>query len=183
MKIQFDKANLIQNPDGYWLSIRVKPLEKAKQFVDSFRSDKIYDADLKIHREKRSLDANSYFWVLCGKLSAKINVSMEAIYRQYIKDIGDNFEIIPIRDDAKETWIKNWKSRGLGWICEDVGSSDVPGYSNLICYYGSSTYDSAQMSRLIDFAIQDCKDQGIDTETPDEIAKMEALWEEKKSTA
>lgn len=178
MKIQFDKARWAQDSEGFWLSLKVKAPALARQFAETIQ-DKLYDADLKIHREKRSLDSNSYFWLLCGKLASKIHIPMETIYRQYIKDIGDNFEIVPIRDDAKDQWIKNWKSRGLGWVCDELGESKLPGYTNIVCYYGSSTYDSAQMSRLIGLVVQDCKDQGIQTKTPDEIAKMEALWDEK----
>ena len=176
MKIQFDKARWSQESDGFWLSIHVTAPAQAKQFVSGIKHDKLYDADLKIHREKRSLDANAYFWVLCGKLASKIHIPMNSIYRQYVKDIGDNFEIIPIRNDAKETWIRNWKSRGLGWICEELGKSRIPGFTNIICFYGSSVYDSAQMHRLIELVVQDCKDQDIETATPEELALMEERY-------
>lgn len=175
MKIQFDKARWAQDSEGFWLTLRVKSPAQARQFTAEMK-EKLYDADLKIHREKRSLDSNSYFWLLCGKLASKIHISMDAIYRQYIKDIGDNFEIVPIRDDAKEQWIKNWKSRGLGWVCDELGPSKLDGYTNIICYYGSSIYDSAQMSHLIELVVQDCKDQGIEAETPEQIARMEAAY-------
>jgi len=178
MTIQFDRAKWSQDNDGFWLSLMVKTPQKARQFVENMQG-KPYDADIKIHRERRSLDSNSYFWLLAGKLASKVHIPVETIYRQYVKDIGDNFEIIPIREDAKEQWIKVWRSRGIGWVCEDLGTSKIPGYTNIICYYGSSTYNSAQMSRLIELVVDDCKDQDIETATPDEIAKMEALWEEK----
>ncbi|HCA28877.1 MAG TPA: hypothetical protein DEP23_04555 [Ruminococcaceae bacterium] len=175
MKIQFDSAKWSQDSEGFWLKIRVKSPAKVKKFVSEMQS-KLYDADIKIHREKRSLDANAYFWLLTGKLATKIHIPVKTIYRQYIKDIGDNFEIVPVRDDAKEQWMRNWKSRGIGWVCEDIGKSKLKGYSNIICYYGSSTYNTAQMSRLIDLVVQDCQDQDIETKTPDEIARMEAEY-------
>lgn len=43
-------------------------------------------------------------------------------------------------------------------------------------YYGSSTYDTAQMSRLINIIVEECKAQGIETRTPDEISKLVSLW-------
>ena len=175
MRIQFDAARWAQDDKGFWLSLRVKAPALARQFTGEMK-DKLYDAELKEHREKRSLDSNSYFWLLCGKLASKIHIPMETIYRQYIKDIGDNFEIVPIRDDAKEQWIKNWRARGLGWVCDELGGSKLPGYTNIVCYYGSSVYNSAQMSRLIELVVQDCQDQGIQTATPEEIAKMEAEY-------
>jgi len=175
MKIEFDKAKWNQDSEGFWLALHVKSPAQAKQFVSTMK-EKTYDADLKVHRNKRSLDANAYFWVLIGKLAATMHEPMDEIYRQYVKDIGDNFVIVPIRDDAKEQWIKNWSSRGIGWICEDLGKSKIDGYSNIVCYYGSSVYDTAQMSRLIDLVVQDCKDQDIETATPEQLAMIKEEW-------
>lgn len=128
--------------------------------------------------KEKSNEANAYYWVLIGKLSAKINVPPREIYRNHIRDIGGNYEIIPIRDDAVETWQKNWKRRGIGWVCETIGESKLRGYTNMICFYGSSTYNSKQMSRLIDLCIQDCKEQGIETMTPSEMALMMENYKE-----
>jgi len=177
MQVKFDRAKWSEDSEGFWLSLKVKAPAQAKEFVQSMK-DRLYVADLKEHREKRSFDANAYFWVLVGKLAAKTRIPVSTIYRQYIKDVGDNSQTIPIRNDAKDQWIKNWGIHGIGWICEDLGSSKLDGYTNVICYYGSSTYDTAQMSRLIEFVVQDCKDQDIETLTPIELDKMKAEWGE-----
>lgn len=144
--------------------------------------DDLKDKNLSIKitqfRKKRSLDANSYFWVLCGKLSQKTRQPKTDIYRQLIKEIGDNFEIVPIRNDAVNTWCENWQQKGIGWICDIVGDSKIDGYTNVCCYYGSSTYDSVQMSALIDLIVFECKEQGIETLPPEEISKLKALWGE-----
>lgn len=153
---------------------------KAKNIADKARDIEL-TASLEKYSEKRSLDANAYFWTLAGKLAAVLNISMEEIYREYIKGIGDNFEIVPVRDDAKERWMKNWSSKGIGWICEDLGTGKIPGYSNIICYYGSSTYDSHQMYRLTEMLIYDCKEQGIETKTPRELELMMNEWAEKQA--
>lgn len=126
----------------------------------------------------RSLDANAYFWVLCGKLAAKTRQKKSDIYRQLVKEIGDNFEIVPIRNDAVETWCENWQAKGEGWQCDALGESKLKGYTNICCYYGSSTYNTEQMSVLIDSVVFDCKEQGIETMTPDRIAELKARWGE-----
>ena len=90
-----------------------------------------YDIEVKIHREKRSLDANAYFWVLCGKLADKLQVDKTTVYRQLIKEIGDNFEILPIRNDAVDTFIKNWSGGHLGFVCDNLGASKLPGYTKM----------------------------------------------------
>lgn len=130
------------------------------------------------YRKKRSLDANSYFWVLCGKLAAKKQHSKIEIYRELIRDIGDNFDIFPVKTDRVDKVIRFWEERGLGWVCDIVGESKHEGYTNVCFYYGSSTYDSKQMSCLIDSVIFECKEQGIQTLPPDEIAKLKSLWGE-----
>jgi len=181
MQVKFDLAKWLQDTEGTWLCLRVKIPQIAIQFVQSMKKDKLYIAELKEHREKRSNDSNAYFWELAGKLAAALTqsktiVSPEDIYRSYIPRIGDNSQTVPIRNDAKEQWFKAWQSHGKGWICEDLGSSKLDGYTNIICYYGSSVYDTAQMSRLINLVVQDCQDQGIETKTPEELARLESEW-------
>lgn len=135
-------------------------LPKILDYVSSL-DDSEYAITIEKVNQKRSNDANKYFWELVGQLSAKINISPEDIYRNFIKDVGGNYEVVPIRDDAVETWIKNWRAKGIGWQCEIIGESRLRGYTNIICYYGSSTYTTAQMSRLINLCVDACKEQGI----------------------
>lgn len=125
-------------------------------------ADKPLAVTIKEYREKRSLSQNAYLWVLLDKLGAKLNRSKEDIYKEYVRDCGV-FEILPIRNDAVERFIKLWQARGLGWVCDDLGESKLDGYTKLIAYYGSSTYNTAEMTRLIDAVLQDCEEQGIDT--------------------
>ena len=49
---------------------------------------------------------------------------------------------------------------------------------------GSSTYDTKEMSELINGLVSECKEQGIETLTPDELARMMKDYEEnhKKKT-
>jgi hypothetical protein len=145
-------------------------LPQILEFVNSLDGEKNYV--LTIGNDKRSNEANAYYWNLVNELSDKIGIPPKEIYRTHIKDVGGNYVVLPIRDDALETWINNWVSRGLGWVCESIGESKLRGYTNVICFYGSSTYDTRQMSRLIDLCVQDCKAQGIETMTPNELAAL-----------
>lgn len=176
MTLLFDKAKWLQDDSGFWLSIRVQSPFEARKFTSEMK-DKQYSAELKEHHNKRSLGANSYFWLLTGKLSAKLRIPADEIYRHYIREIGDNYEVVPIREEAKEQWAKAWQAHGIGWVCEVLDGSKIPGYVKMRCFYGSSTYDTAQMSRLIDLVVQDCKDQGIETLTPAELERMKSGWD------
>lgn len=153
-------------------------LPRILEFVANLDCESDFELSIGKVKAKRSNDANRYFWELVGQLSAKINVSPEDIYRTYIKDIGGNYEIVPIRDDAVDTWVQAWRSKGIGWQCEIIGESKLRGYTNVICYYGSSTYNTKQFSRLINLCIDDCKQNGIEVMTESEMALMMQHYKE-----
>ena len=141
----------------------------------------VLSVEIKKYRKERSLDANSYFWVLVHKLSEATGIFPEEIYYEAVKNVGGNCEVIPLKNEAVETWCKNWSSSGLGWLTESLGESKLSGYTNIVNYYGSSTYDTAQMARLIDNIVQDCKAVGVDTATPEEIERLKVEWNDKQN--
>ena len=82
----------------------------------------------------------------------------------------------PIKNKAVAHYKRIWETHGIGWICEEMGHSKLDGYTNVISYYGSSEYDTRQMSRLIDLIVMECKEQGIETMTPRELALLKEGW-------
>lgn len=121
--------------------------------------------EVKKKGRKRSLDANAYCWVLLDKLSEVMQVPPAELYRNAIREVGGVSEIVPLRNDAIPMWIKNWSRNGVGWMCDVLDACKKEGYTHVKCYYGSSTYDTRQMSRLIDGIVQDCQAVGIETDT------------------
>lgn len=175
MQLLFDKAKWMTTEDGTFVCLKVDTPEAVK-LCNSVKDGKSYVADVKEYKRRRSLDANSYFWVLCGKLANKIGLPKDEVYRSLIRDVGDNYEVLPIRNDAVDKWIANWKAKGVGWVCEILGASKLDGYTNVITYYGSSVYDSKQMSTLINLIVQECRQQGIETMTEAELALLMDGW-------
>ena len=164
--------------EGGWLMVRPEreDLGKAMAVVRKHK-DRLYDLEVKEHRQKRSLDANAYCWVLINKIADAMRITPKEIYRQAIQNIGGNYEIIPIKEEAAERFRQIWESQGLGWPCVDMGKSKIQGYRNLRAYYGSSTYDTRQMSVLIDNLVQDCKALDIETLTPEKLALLMEGWD------
>lgn len=146
------------------------------EMYDEFCNADRLSVEVKRYRRKRSLDANAYCWVLLDKLSAKLNRPKIELYREFIKDVGENNVVICAKDKAVDALISGWEHNGMGWVTDTLPSKIV-GCTNVILYYGSSTYDTAQMSRLTQLIVDECDGQGIPTETPDEIAKRLSLWE------
>lgn len=116
------------------------------------------------YSKRRSLSQNAYMWVMIGELAAALKLSKDAVYKSYIKDYGV-YEVLPIKAEAADRFQKVWTARGLGWVCEVLRNSKIKGYVNMIAYYGSSSYTSAEMTRIIDAIIEDCRAQGINTMT------------------
>lgn len=144
--------------------------------IDDIDISKDIEIKISVKRKKRSLDANAYFWVLCGKLAARNGVSKTDTYRELIRDIGGNYDVVCAQNETVETLCRWWALKGEGWIT-DVFPSKIDGCSNIKLYCGSSVYDTEQMSRLIDLTVQECKAAGIETMTPDELARLKAAWD------
>lgn len=150
-------------------------LGKAMSIVRKHK-DRLYDLEVKEHRKKRSLDANAYCWVLINKLADVMRIPPVEVYRQAIQDISGNSEVLPIKEDAVEQFKQAWSCHGIGWICRDMGKSKLPGYRNLMVYYGSSVYTSKQMNALIENLVQDCKALDIDVMTERERSLLLEEW-------
>ena len=130
--------------------------------------------------QKRSLTANAYAWALMNQLAEKLNTPVLEIYRNLIRDIGGNSDIVTVRADAARRLKNGWEIKGDGWQCRKLDEMPTPqgSYYTLQCWYGSSVYDSAQMHRLIELIVQECQQQGIPTMTPEEIAKLKGLTDD-----
>lgn len=159
------------------LTLEVNEKHDFELMVDELKDCERLSVEVKPFRQRRSLDANAFFWKKCDELAEKLHKSKVDIYREYVKDIGGNNEIVCVKNNALDRLCQGWSRNGIGWIT-DTFPSKLEGCTNVILYYGSSEYDTAQMSRLIDLLVQDCKDQGIETMTPGEIEKIKAMWGE-----
>lgn len=122
-------------------------------------------------KRRRTLTQNAYLWVLIGKLAEKLGIGKSEVYRNHIRDCG-SYEVVPIKAEAADRFERIWEGRGLGWACERIDSK-LEGFVNIIAYYGSSTYDSKEMARLIDSVVRDCEEQGIQTMSVRDILLLE----------
>ena len=142
--------------------------------------DSTQDYTVKVEktRQRRSKDANAYMWELIERLAGVLNIANQHCYRHIVRDYGLS-DVIPVRNENIGFWISQWEARGIGWQCEDLGECrNFEGYHNIRNYYGTSVYDTKQMYQLLEGLIQECKDQGIETMTPDQIEEMRRLENE-----
>ncbi len=158
-----------------WLCLKTQPSDALKWLV-KFKAGKQYD--IKETRPKRSMDANAYLWTLLDKLSAELGVPKEELYQRQIKQIGGVSTVLCVQNKAVERFRKEWESRGIGWQTETIPIR-TEGCTGVIAYFGSSSYDTKQMSRLIDSIVTDCQSIGIETRPQEDIDSMLKEWGEK----
>lgn len=144
------------------------------QMFEELRGEESLTVKVGKFRKKRSLDANAYCWVLIGKLAEKLNVPRTEIYRSAVKEIGTS-DTVCVQDKAVQSLCDAWQRNGIGWVT-DTFPSKIAGCTNVILYYGSSTYDVPTMCRLIDIIVQDCKAVGIETRSEEEINSLLGAW-------
>lgn len=178
-QIRVDAAGTEYDSDGnLWLSFKI-PMDDRKQAraVERVMSEGVLKQQaisFGPYRKKRSLDANAYYWTLVGQLADVMQLTPDEVYRRHIHDIG-NYETICMVSNAVKDFAKLWCSGHTGRQI-DTRKSKIPGCTTVLAYYGSSDFDTRQMSRLIDNCIQDCKNVGIETMTPEEQSALIKRW-------
>ena len=157
------------------ITLEMNERQDALRMVDALHGADVLSIKIGKKTKKRSLDANAYAWVLLSKLAEKLNKSKTEIYRDLIKDVGGNCDTVCVQDKAVKQLCEGWERNGLGWLTETFPSK-IEGCTNVTLYYGSSTYDSAQMTRLINLILQECRQFGIETKSAEEIASLLLQW-------
>ena len=170
MRFRINALNIANFGTGIVLTLGV-PLIYAKQLetiVGNFKANTEYE--LKPYKEKRSLSANALAWVYCDKLAEKLKTTKERIYQDAIDNVGVFEEIKVNSPEAGQRFKRIWKQNGLGWLTKTIDETTI------LAYYGSSTYDTKQMARLIDYLQEECKEQGIETRPQWEVDAMLKEW-------
>lgn len=167
-------TGLARSMEGEFL-LTLSTRDKAIVELYSDLHDNFVRVEMQRWREKRSLDMNAYCWILLDKLAAARGLTKAEVYREAIRGIGGVSETVCVTDKAVDRLVDGWSHKGLGWFAETMPSK-IPGCTNVILYYGSSTYDTKQMSALIDHIVQDCKAVGIETKPPHELETMLNEW-------
>ena len=116
MTLTFTEAR-IQMDSGVWLCLKVNEPAPARTFILD-KQNRIYDCEIKEHREKRSLDANAYCWVLLDKLADAIRSTKEEIYLQKVREIGIFRDFI-LEAAAVKTFRTVWERHFWIWVATD----------------------------------------------------------------
>ena len=169
-------ANVAYNGDTVALTIELDSYYRQDVYnaVNAISaSDKPFILSLDQQKKRRSLNANAYCWVLCQKIAEKVGATKEAVYRKNISEVG-SFEVVEVSSAAVTRFLERWHSNGLGWIAEPYQEKN--GFTTIVAYYGSSTYSTAEMARLIDALISEAKSVGVETLPDWQLEAMKTSW-------
>jgi hypothetical protein len=154
---------LVNLPGGY-----KKDLNELSKLIES---DKEKTLEVKLYRQKRSNDSNSYCWVLIDKIAKKLNSTDEEIYTNMLRRYGSK-DYIAAPKSSEEILRRAYK---IVEPIKDCMINNTPAVTFRLIR-GSSTYDSLEMSVLINGIVEEAKQLGIETMTPNEIYELMQKW-------
>lgn len=155
------------------LEIDAKPedLEKLK--------DKKLTVEIKQYREKRTLDANAYYWQLLTKLSEVLDIPKPYLHNRLLRQYGQLmiidgqavYTVLPDTEEAEKAInaAETYHLKPTSQVKEGKGGKM---YRTYMMLRGSSDYDTKEMSVLINGLVEECKEQGIETIPPDELRRI-----------
>ena len=126
------------------------------------------EISVKVFRQKRSLDQNSYAWVLIGKMADKLRTSKDDVYLTMLKRYGQGgvIKVSPKNEQAILSALKYYERHEKLY-------TDTDKYYRI--WAGSSGYNTEEMTIFVDGIISEAKELGIETLTPDELLEMRSL--------
>lgn len=135
--------------------------------------------DIQPHKERRTRSQNAYYWQLVTKMADKLRESKNRIHNEMLRSYGQLLYIdgqlvttyIPDTEDAETTALEasEFHIKPTSQVKTGQKGQTLRTY---ILLKGSSDYDTAEMSALVDGAVSEAKTLGIETLTPAELERM-----------
>ena len=128
--------------------------------------------EIKKYRKKRSLDANGLLWHCIGEIANVLRADKWDIYLQMLKRYG-KYTYICVKPAVVEAVKAQWRE------CEEIGKIDINGTEavQMLCYFGSSTYDTKEFSVLLDGVISEMREIGLQPPPTEEMKRALETWQ------
>ena len=144
-------------------------LEKAQ----AYNGKDLTGYTIEIVKQKRSNDQNRYMWELITQIAERTGLRPNDIYRQAIREAGSYIDV-KLKKEAYDSFRKMWSEKGVGWWVETERQDNGEVFCRAYC--GTSSYNSKEMSNIIDWVIEEAVWYDIETETPEQLARRKAQW-------
>ena len=154
-------------------------IELDRDFREDFTrlKDQELDVEIKKHREKRSMNANAYFHILINKIAAETGESDDAVKQRLVVSYG----VVDTDEDGMKIGFKLPAGVNVSKIypyvrCFDTREENGKSFKCYLVYKHTSDMDTKEMARLIDGAITEARELGIETDTPEQISRYKEAW-------
>jgi hypothetical protein len=141
--------------------------------LETLEQGKDYRIKLSKWTEKRSLDSNSYAWLIISKIADKVGSSKEEIYEQMLCAYGTVDDEVPPITVIAGVDMSKFADHFFRFDSRKIGDKEFDCYLRI---KGSSEMDSKEMSHFIDGIVFEAKQLGIETLPPEEIRLMNERW-------
>lgn len=174
MTFNFKTGNVSVYPNGEVALLLNLPREYQKDVNEInklIESDKLKELEIKIHREKRSLDANAGLWKMLSMMAEKLQTSKDELYLTMLQRYGVFTHVI-VKPNMVDRIKAEWRT------VVELGEVTINGKTGiqLQCYFGSSQLDSKEFSVLLQGVIDEAKELGIEFVSKEDFARMMNEW-------
>ena len=176
MELTFTKGKITRQFSGdYEVTLIVPKQEESNMepLNELLNDGKIKVCKIGHKKKRRSLNANSYAWVLITEIANKLRISKEEVYLQMLKRYSQS-SVVSIVDEAVPIFLKSVK------YAEEFGKGTINGkeFTHIKVYMGSSEMNTKEMAILIDGIVSEATDLKIPISmTPSEIEKLKNSWQ------
>lgn len=166
----------IENVQRDWqsnkLNISFQVNEQPTEEINELLECEKLSIEVKKFRQKRSLDANALLWHCLGLLAIALRADKWDIYLQMLKRYG-KYTYICVKPNVVNAVKAQWRES------EVIGEVNINGQTatQMLCYFGSSTYDTQEFSVLLDGVISEMAEMGLETPTSQEMRRALEQWE------
>ncbi len=133
--------------------------------------------EIKEHKEKRSLNANRLLWHCLDQIAKAMIPPQDKwdVYLMMLKRYG-KFTYICVKPNVVDAMKKQWRES------EVIGHVDINGQDSvqMLCYFGSHTYDTKEFSVLLDGIISEMVEMGLKTPREEELERALERWEKQR---
>ena len=160
---------------GTWnLQFSVNEGEAALAELERLQNVEKLSIDVKQYRKKRSLDANGLLWACLGEMAVATRADKWDIYLMMLKRYG-KYTYVCIKPEALEDLKHQWRET------EVVGELTINGKKavQVLCYFGSSMYNTKEFSVLLDGVVSEMQDLGLQPPPSEDMKRALEMWEAK----
>jgi len=174
------QAHLIDIDSAFHKRLIFSVESDSRSLMDYYNENHDKQLTLKTHvtREKRSRDANAYYWAMLSKLASKLGNSnnrqhnlLLASYSEVETIDGKVIEVeIPESDSASEAVWESSEHHLRPTSQLIIRDEDVYRVHQMMM--GSHTLNTKQFARLLDGLLSECREQGIPIISDQEYERM-----------